>query len=733
MLNKLHKRLQDIVLNKGWKGLTEIQEVAFDVIYSGENCVIEAPTSGGKTEAVFFPLITRVTADRNPGFKVLYIAPLKALLNDIELRANEYTRACSIRSFKWHGDVSQTDKVKQTLEPAEFLLTTPESLEAILLRKSSWPELFTHLQAVVIDEAHYFALTERGSHLISLLERLDHGIGSVPQRIAVTATIGNPDELLTWLMGKNRTGGQKVIVKSKTQKDKDFKVSFFNGEDDEELIHVAKVNEALYQLLLNKKSIVFRNSRSHTEETAKYISERNAENKFSKPLHVLTHHSSVSKDLREMAETLIKMKSESSLNAIISTSTLELGIDIGELDQVIQVGASTSAGSFLQRVGRTGRRAEKPQVFRGLCSDPDDLLLLSACINLGLKGQSENILFPTKAFHILAHQVICLCLQSNGVMPDHAWSILSNAYCFSGISKDEFDKLIDYMVSEDFLRYVDHGQLYTSTRTEELFLKMNWRRLFAVFDTGPMYNVVDGKKIIGTLDSNFVRPQEVPFIFFLGGIEWKAFKVNHETQQVSVTKYTGGSIPKWKVLKNYDIPFEVAQEVGRILTGNEQPPYLNAPGLICLEKRREQRGKIGWSPGSWVYEHTGPGESDLWTFAGDKINRTIAELIEKAGIAECTSDYMSVTVDGRDKPLEEIMKDLLKLFQHLSGSNVQELEEAIAGEVKPVFFSKFSVCLPEWLGSLALVDKGWDVGGFLREVRKGINRLEGREHLSSIE
>lgn len=718
MLHKLHKRLQEKVLNKGWKDLTEIQKAAFDVIYSGENCVIEAPTSGGKTEAVFFPLITRVSEDKSRGFKVLYIAPLKALLNDIELRADEYTEACSLRAFKWHGDVSQAEKIKQTLEPAEFLLTTPESLEAILLRKSNWPEMFINLQTVVIDEAHYFALTERGSHLISLLERLDHGIGVVPQRIAVTATIGNPDELLEWMMGKNRSVGQKVTVKSKIKKEKDFKVSFFDDEYEDELIHVGKMNETLYQLLLNKKSIVFRNSRSGTEESAKYINERNSENKFGKPLIVRTHHSSVSKHLREDAEALIKMKSESSLNAIISTSTLELGIDIGELDQVIQVGASISAGSFLQRVGRTGRRPEKPQVFRGLCGDPDDLLLLTACINLGLKGQSENILFPKKAFHILAHQIICLCLQHNGILPERAWNILSNAYCFSGISKDEYNLLIEYMVAEDFLRYVGGGQVYSSARTEALFLKMNWRRLFAVFDTEPMYNVVDGKKIIGTLDSNFVRPQEVPFVFFLGGIEWMAVKVNHETQQVSVTKYTGGDIPSWKVLKCGDIPFEVAQEVGRVLISNDTPPYLDAPALICLEKRREERSKIGWSPGSWVFEHTNPEESDLWTFAGDKINRTIAELIQNAGIAKCKYDYMNVSVKTKDKSREDVMKELLKLFKQLGKCDMQELEEAIAGELKPVYFSKFSVCLPSWLASLALVDKGYDVGGFLKEVGK---------------
>ncbi|GAA3942758.1 DEAD/DEAH box helicase [Chitinophaga oryziterrae] len=357
-LNKLHPRLQDFVKDQKWRDLTDIQKKAFDPIYQGVSCIIEAPTSGGKTEAVLFPLLTRISTRKTPGFKVLYIAPLKALLNDLALRVLPYAKMCYMEAFKWHGDVSQSDKIKQMLFPSDILLTTPESIEAILLRKANWREVFSNLETIVIDEAHYFALTERGSHLMSLLERVEAGIQNKSQRIAVSATVGNPDELLCWLTG-NRSGGECIRVPSTNTKERDFKIRYFMDGGLE-------LQDSLYALLSQKKSIVFERSRTFTEETASRINERNLESRSRFPVKVKTHHSSVSKRLREDAETSIKNTSTESLNAIISTSTLELGIDIGELDQVVQIGGLNSSGSFLQRVGRTGRRVGRPQFFRGI-------------------------------------------------------------------------------------------------------------------------------------------------------------------------------------------------------------------------------------------------------------------------------------------------------------------------------------------------------------------------------
>ena len=397
IINLIHPGLQKLIQEKNWeKGLTDIQLKAIPIILKGEDCIIEAPTAGGKTEAVLFPSYTRVSKIKANSVQVLYLAPLKALLNDIELRAKKYSEVCGLHCFKWHGDVSQKDKIDDFINPSQILLTTPESLEAILLRKAGWHQFFSELQIIIIDEAHNFATVDRGCHLITLLERLESKINNRPQRIAISATIGNPNDMLNWLAGSERKIGKRISVNTLTEKEKDFEIQFFYDSIDSnnQEIQASYLRlSAIYKLLFNKKSILFGGSRTNCESIASAILKLNSINKRILPIKVRTHHSSVSKHYREEAENRIKIKNdiESGIDGIISTSTLELGIDIGNLDQVIQLDSISSSSSFLQRVGRTGRRKGKPQFFRGMILKEEDLILLTAVVCLGLKNISEKI------------------------------------------------------------------------------------------------------------------------------------------------------------------------------------------------------------------------------------------------------------------------------------------------------------------------------------------------------
>ncbi len=457
-LSNLHHGLQKVIRDKGWKdGLSDIQLKAIPIVMAGHDCIIEAPTAGGKTEAVFFPTLTRAALNVKRSVQVLYLAPLRALLNNVEGRAEEYAHACGLHAFKWHGDVEQEKKIKEFRAPSQLMLTTPESLEAILLRKAGWTRFFSGLEVVICDEAHNFASGDRGGHLLTLLERLKHALGKNFQRIALTATIGNPDEMLRWLAGSNEKPGKRIHVTSNNPVENDYTIHFFDQAMDEEVppeikSHIREL-KVLYKLLPNRKSIVFGRSRAKTEALAAAIGKMNQLSNARVPVKVRTHHSSVSKFYREEAETLIKASSETGLQAIISTSTLELGIDIGALDLVIQAGSLVSPGAFLQRVGRTGRRAGKKKFFRGLCTERAELVLLSAVVNLGLKHISESLRFAKRAYHLLAHQLICLCLQNRGIEPAAAWNILSAAYCFSDISRTEFLELIDFMVQQEYFLF----------------------------------------------------------------------------------------------------------------------------------------------------------------------------------------------------------------------------------------------------------------------------------------
>lgn len=547
-LQSIHPGLRRLIFEQGWRALSPIQERAIPIILSGEDSVIEAPTAGGKTEAVLFPTLTRAAQAPVDSVRILYLAPLRALLNNLEMRGERYAGACGLYAFKWHGDVGQREKVLALRTPPQLLLTTPESLEAILLLKAEWRAFFAGLQCVIIDEAHNFAAGDRGGHLVSLVERVSRATDpEAVQRIALSATIGNPEGMLKWLSGSSRQPGVRVHVPSQS-KQRDFEIAFFDEEADTEETPPAeraawRQFKALRGVLLGKKAIVFEGSRRKTEALAKAFSTYNARTPREQ-VRVRTHHSAVSRFYREEAERLIQVSREEGLNAIISTSTLELGIDIGALDLVCQMGALASPSAFLQRVGRTGRRPGKPQVFRGYCTTVDDLILLVATVLLGIRGCSESLRFNRKAYHLLAHQCLCLILQEHGLEATKLWGMLEHAHCFSGITRAEYDALIAHMIEQDYLFKAD-GLLAIGELGEKTFLGAGWKRLFAVFETGALYEVYHQKESVGTLDARFVESLEPPFHFVLAGRLWLAEQVDIKRHRVLARRTSAGDAPRW--------------------------------------------------------------------------------------------------------------------------------------------------------------------------------------------
>ncbi len=725
VIELIHPGLKKLIFEKGWtSGLTDIQLKAIPEILSGEDCLIEAPTAGGKTEAVLFPAFTRATRKTAKSVQVLYLAPLRALLNDIELRANEYAEVCGLHCFKWHGDVSQRNKINAFTYPSQILLTTPESLEAILLRKAGWQYFFSDLQSIIIDEAHNFAGVDRGSHLISLLERLESKTEKKPQRIAVTATIGNPGEMLKWLSGSRRSPGRHIAAESIIKKEQDFLIHYFYDEflaDGSEIQAAYKRLIFLYNSIPGKKSLVFGGSRTNCESIASAIIKYNSIRSRGIPVKVRTHHSSVSRHYREEAESRIKIKNdlESGIDGIISTSTLELGIDIGELDQIIQLDSLSSSGSFLQRVGRTGRRKGKPQYFRGLILKEEDLVLLSAVVNLGIKKISENLDFPKRSLHILAHQLICLSLQNNGISPVAAWQILSAAYCFSEIPENQFSDLVSYMITNDFLRDVD-GELVVGDETEKQFLGSGWKKLFAVFDTGPLYEVFSEKKHVGNLDSAFVESLDAPFLFVLGGLEWEAYKVKTETHQVFAKKTKAGNAPRWVTFHGFDVPYEVAKEAGKLLFSGSIPYFLDDNARSCFHSAQVEVDNLNWDDRHWI-SFDSISEMSLWTFSGDKINRTLAKLLDTFELGNCVSNYKSLTIKpirSSEKINSEAVLNFISELKDFDSDKKSEIWDKVKENMKPVYFSKFTKCLPEKLRTEALSERSFDYCGLLSELKR---------------
>ncbi len=718
ILKLLHPGIQRRVRQDlAWTELSEIQRLAIPVILDGSDCVIEAPTAGGKTEAVLFPCLSRAALARGQGVRILYLAPLRALLNNLQDRGEKTAEACGLRAFKWHGDVGHDEKLAALQDPPELLMTTPESLEAMLLRRSGWQDLFRNLLAVVIDEAHNFAAGERGGHLASLLERLEHATARTPQRIALSATVGNPGDVLRWLAGR-REPGRWVRSSAAPRKDRDIQVLYFSDADETEETPPEKRAafrrfQELCRLLAGHRSLVFTRSRRQAENLAKAFAQQGSH------LQVRTHHSAVSRFYREEAEQLIQVPSEEGLHAILTTSTLELGIDIGRLDQVIQMDALASPSSFLQRLGRTGRRPGQRQFFRGLVTDLDDLPVLTATVSLGLEGASEPLPLARRAFHLLAHQLICLTLQSFGIEAAKAWQVLEGSSCFSGIAEPEVGRLVDHMLETDYLRLVD-GRLIVGERTERDFLHSNWRRLFAVFDSAPLYEVFHQRQQVGTLDARFVEALEPPFFFVLGGKLWRADGVDAADRAVRATPSHDGEAPAWQTFGGPDVPFTTAQEAGRLLHGTAVPSFLNGEAAEAFRGLQALSSVLPWIPGRLLTLAGPGGKARILTYAGDRINRTLARVLTFAGAGKATANYQEVSIKKGPTDPQALGQILDKAMTRVREGDLSEpgtLASLLEDSQKLWPFSPFAKCLPPDLWAAALVEQSHDPEGLIRFLR----------------
>jgi ATP-dependent helicase Lhr and Lhr-like helicase len=364
VFSRFPERLQHAVAHHlGFTSLRSVQELAGEAILDGKNAVVLAPTAGGKTEASVFPILAGLLTAPPSGVGALYVAPIKALLNNQEVRLGDYTQMVGLRRFVWHGDALQTQKEAFCREPAELLMTTPESLEVMLMSpRVPVRRLFQDLRYVVVDEIHAFAGTDRGAHLMSVLERLAALSRHDVQRIGLSATVGNPEQIGRWLAGNSARSN--VVVDPPRQKAQRL-IKVYLREDASDFAREA-VREGR-----GKKSLFFCQSRALTEAVADDMRDDSIE--------VFVHHGSVSKEERYAAEERFARGTNA---CIVATSTLELGIDVGGLDLTFQANAPSTVSSFLQRMGRTGRRPGTVANMTFLCEDAVSVVQSTALVLL---------------------------------------------------------------------------------------------------------------------------------------------------------------------------------------------------------------------------------------------------------------------------------------------------------------------------------------------------------------
>jgi ATP-dependent helicase Lhr and Lhr-like helicase len=664
--NLLHPALQYHIVNSlGWRELRPFQDLVIPKVIGGDHLIILAPTAGGKTESAFFPALSRMLTEDWSGLSILYVCPIKALLNNLDDRLSRYCQLLGRKSALWHGDIGTTARRKILRDPPDCLLTTPESLEVMLVSPSVDDQrMFGDLKMIIVDEVHAFAGDDRGWHLLSVLERVSKLAGREIQRIGLSATVGNPEVLLSWIAG-NCHGKKSVAYPPPTEAaPADVKVDYVGS-----LSNAATVISRLHR---GEKRLVFLDSRTGTEELGLMLK--------SLGVNTFVTHSSLSQEERHRTEKAFAQESDC---VIVATSVLELGIDVGDLDRVIQIDAPLTVASFLQRMGRTGRRAGTVRNCLMLATKPERLLQAAAIIDLWESGFVEPIVPPPEPYHIISQQLMALALQENGIGRLDWFKWIEGVYGFSQLPKGSIEELVRWMIDTEIL-WDDSGLLWLGAKGEETFGPRNFMELFSVFMMPPIFRVLHGRQEIGQIDeSALLVKQDGPRILSLGGNAWK---VNHIDWQRKITFVEPSTEPgrtRWSG-GGLGLSHKICKTMKSILCGSNSSERWSKRCKAEIESLRSDFSWIQSDSTSLLLESDD--RWSWWTFAGAKANATLAFLLAQLLKCAVSSDGFSL------KFAKDLSHDQIRDAQLTLMNTSPEYLRPIAQE-KAIRGLKFSECL----------------------------------------
>ncbi len=664
----LHPALQHHIVNTmGWRSLRSLQEYAIRPLIEGRHAILLAPTAGGKTEAAFLPILSRMLTENWSGLSVLYICPIKALLNNLETRLAHYGDLVGRRCSLWHGDIK--DSVKQHIlgDPPDCLLTTPESLEVILIsRRADHENFFRNLRVVIVDEVHAFADDDRGWHLLSVLERITKLAGREPQRVGLSATVGNPGELLDWLAGVCE-GGREIIAPEMTSA---LQVNV-------QLDYVGSLQNAatvISRLHRGEKRLVFCDSRARVEQLASSLRKAG--------VATFVSHSSLSLEERQMAESAF---SQSSDCVIVATSTLELGVDVGDLDRVIQIDAPGTVASFLQRMGRTGRRAGMERNCLFLATTRESLLQAAVIIELWKQGMVEPITPPPLPFHIFAQQVMALALQERGI-GIRAWrDWIGRMPGFASMSAQDIESILRYMIETEILSNQE-GILWLGEEGEATFGRRNFLELFSVFTSPPLFSVRYGQTELGWVhELSFLSHDADLPVLLLGGRSWQVTHLEWNKRLAWVQPVEERGRSRW-LGNGPRLSFALCQAIRRVLASAELGPEWSRR---AQEEIAEARAEFDWvsETGTAVIADHENGITTWWTFAGLCANGQLAASLQGISDWQITHNNLAIKI----RPLVDLteLREKIAELQRMPREAWPTFE--LGGYLDDL---KFSVCLP---------------------------------------
>lgn len=619
--------VQEYIYQNHWENLRSIQVAAADAIFNtDENVLLTASTASGKTEAAFFPIITLFSEDMPSSVGCIYIGPLKALINDQFSRLNDLCAEADIPVWHWHGDVAQSHKAKLMKHPSGILQITPESLEALLLHKhAAIAKLFGDLRFVVIDEVHSLLRGDRGGQTLCLIERLSRIAGVNPRRIGLSATIGDPEGTGEFLsLG---TGRKTIIPKIDAKGSKwrlsmeHFYVKDAQAAEDKQIPEALPVLEEktddapanadpgigyIFEHTRGKKCLVFVNSREECEmvtTTLRHYCELNHE-----PDRFLVHHGNLSAFYRETAEGI--MKDDSQYMTTVTTATLELGIDIGQLERAFQIDAPWTVSSFLQRMGRTGRRELPPEMWFVIREDepevramlpttiPWKLLQGIALVQLYLEERwVEPPRLDRLPFSLLYHQTMSTLASCGELSPRALADRVLRLHYFHRITQEDYRVLLRHLIATDHIQQTEQGGLIVGLAGERV---INSFKFYGVFQESEEYTVRSESQELGTI----VSPPPVGEKLAIAGHVWQVLDVDHKRRLI-YCRQVKGSVPAYFGQCPGDLHTKILTRMRRVLQEDRQYPYLMKNAVARLEQAR------------FTAAHSGAAEKTLINLGGN--------------------------------------------------------------------------------------------------------------------
>lgn len=685
----LDERIQRFIWAEGWEGLRDVQEQAGPIVLAGDkDIIIAAATASGKTEAAFLPALTRLLQDEKGLGLIVYVSPLKALINDQFGRLEKLCEQLDIPVWPWHGDISSTSKTRFLTKRHGVLLITPESLEALLCnRGTSIAAVFERTAYFVVDELHAFIGSERGKQLQSLMHRIENAIGRTVPRIGLSATLGDmqlaadflrPAGAAVVVESAEQGNGLKLVVKGyeeplvrapeakkprvSTDEDEGGRppgVTDDEGEEDApEPVTPGHIAAHLFRSLRGSNNLVFPNSRREVERYTHLLNKLCAD--LQVPNEFWPHHGSLSKEIRSETETALKQKELPA--TAICTSTLELGIDIGAVKSVAQIGSPPSVASLRQRLGRSGRRKGEPAILRAYVEEDElgdnpslatELRLHTvetvAMVDLLTQSWFEPPRAGGSHFSTLVQQILSVIAQRGGATILELYGLLCAPNApFTGTTKKEFAELVRHLGERELLMQDSSGELLHGRLGEKF---VNHYTFYASFATDEEFRIVAGGRTLGTMPVTQILTVGQRILF--AGKTWKVESVDEEQKAVYVHRTGGGTPPLFSGGAGRKHT-RVRQRMRELLEDTASPVYLDPKAVALLAQGRAAYAARGLAQAYYIDQGR---QVQLMTWLGDSANEALACLLLRRGY-EATAGGPAVEVQLGQRTVSDVMDAL---------------------------------------------------------------------------